>query len=146
MNYCEKEQDLFQVPQEYYLAHCISADFAMGKGIAVSFNQHFNMKSILQTKYPAYLSEWRRLSRLADCLLEGRVFNLITKERYFHKPTYQSMQQALEIMRRLCRPDQKLAMPLIGCGLDGLDWELVRRQIHNVFADTSVEILVCIRK
>lgn len=146
MEYREQQQDLFLVPAEYYLVHCISADFAMGKGIAVSFNQHFNMKKLLQTQYPDYLSKWRKSGQLADCLLEGRVFNLVTKERYFHKPTYQSMQQALEMLRRLCGPGQKLAMPLIGCGLDGLQWELVRRQVQAVFADTDTEILVCIRQ
>jgi hypothetical protein len=32
---CE-ERDLFGVPDSYYLVQCISADFAMGAGIAVS--------------------------------------------------------------------------------------------------------------
>lgn len=31
-------RDLFTVPTDYYLAQCISADFGMGKGIAVAFN------------------------------------------------------------------------------------------------------------
>ena len=32
LNQSEKEvRDLFSVPEDYYLAHCISADFGMGK-------------------------------------------------------------------------------------------------------------------
>lgn len=39
MIYKEEKRDLFSVPNDYYLAHCISADFALGKGIAVEFNK-----------------------------------------------------------------------------------------------------------
>ena len=41
MEFREEKRDLFSVPDDYYLAHCISADFAMGKGIAVEFNRRF---------------------------------------------------------------------------------------------------------
>ena len=44
MIYEEEQRDLFLVSEEYYLAHCISADFGMGKGIVVEFNKRFNMK------------------------------------------------------------------------------------------------------
>lgn len=30
MQYKEEIRDLFSVPEEYYLVHCISADFGMG--------------------------------------------------------------------------------------------------------------------
>jgi hypothetical protein len=58
MIYKEEVRDLFSVPEEYYLAHCISADFGMGKGIVVEFNKRFNMKQVLQTKYPDFLTQW----------------------------------------------------------------------------------------
>ena len=38
---------------------------------------------------------------------------------------------------------KKLAMPKIGCGLDGLEWETVRGIIHSVFEWSNVEIMVC---
>lgn len=50
MIFKEEKRDLFTVPDDYYLAHCISADFGMGKGIVVEFNKRFNMKQILQSK------------------------------------------------------------------------------------------------
>lgn len=34
----------------------------------------------------------------------------------------------------------QLAIPRIGCGLDGLKWEKVRDQLHEVFGDVGVEI------
>lgn len=58
MIYREEIKDLFSISDEYYLAHCISADFGMGKGIAIEFNNRFNMKRKLKSKYPNYLNEY----------------------------------------------------------------------------------------
>lgn len=145
MTYKEEIRDLFSVPDDYYLAHCISADFGMGKGIVVEFNKRFDMKRKLQTKYPDYLNQWTHKKMIGDCILEEKVFNLITKERYFQKPTYMSLTVALEEMKELCKElhVSKVAMPVIGCGLDKLDWDNVSRIIKELFEDTDIEILVC---
>lgn len=145
MIYKEEFRDLFSVSDDYYLAHCISADFGMGRGIVIEFNKRFDMKRRLQNKYPEYLNEWCRSKCIGDCILEDRVLNLITKERYFHKPTYQTMRAALSEMHALCwRYDiKKVAMPVIGCGLDRLQWDKVSAIIKDVFNDSDIEILVC---
>ena len=145
MIYKEEVRDLFTVPEEYYLAHCISADFGMGKGIVVEFNKRFNMKRKLQSKYPDYVNEWHRNKYIGRCIFESGVFNLVTKERYFHKPTYESMWEALWDMRTECKLNNitKIAMPIIGCGLDRLQWDKVSEIIKDIFKDTDIEILVC---
>jgi hypothetical protein len=147
MIYKEEVRDLFSVSEDYYLAHCISADFGMGKGIVVEFNKRFDMKRKLQTKYPDYLNQYTHKRIGGDCILEGRVFNLITKERYFHKPTIITMRLALEKMKQIYLENdiKKIAMPVIGCGLDRLNWDDVSKQIKSVFVDTEVEICVCKR-
>ena len=136
MNINVIEKDLFTVDDSYYLAHCISADYVLGAGIAVQFNRRFNMR--------------RRLKQVGtgvwpDCILVGRVFNLVTKERAFHKPTYDSLKESLEIMRLLAVKNHasKIAMPLIGCGLDQLEWGKVLQILKDVFWYTDIEILVC---
>lgn len=75
------------------------------------------------------------------------MFNLITKERYFYKPTIITMKLALEKMKQICLESniKKIAMPIIGCGLDKLKWEDVSEQIKNIFFNTDIEILVCKR-
>jgi hypothetical protein len=35
----EEQRDLFTVPTDYILVHCISADLAMGAGIAKEFTK-----------------------------------------------------------------------------------------------------------
>ena len=147
MEFREEKRDLFSVPDDYYLAHCISADFAMGKGIAVEFNRRFDMKNKLKAHYPDYLNQWQREKKRSGCILAGRVFNLITKERYFQKPTYETLRGALECMKALCvqKGVRRAAMPVIGCGLNRLAWEQVSAVIQDVFSDTGIEILVCIK-
>ena len=145
MKYKEEIRDLFTVPNEYYLAHCISADFGMGKGIVVEFNKRFDMKRKLQAKHSNYINEWRRKGYNGDCILEDKVLNLITKERYFHKPTYNSLYNSLLTCREICLKNNihKVAMPVIGCGLDRLEWNKVSEIVKLVFSATDIELLVC---
>lgn len=60
MKYTEKKKDLFTCPEEYYLAHCISADFNMGHGIVTEFNKRFSLGSNLHNAYPGYFREWQQ--------------------------------------------------------------------------------------
>lgn len=141
MRYNEIKCDLFSLGLEYYLAHCISADFALGAGIAVQFNRRFDLHKKLKAEYPRYANYWNG----GTCLLEDRVFNLVTKSRYWQKPTYKSMSDALVAMRDICveRGINRIAMPVIGCGLDKLDWHRVSKLIKEIFVNTEVEIIVC---
>lgn len=148
MTYKEEIRDLFSVSDNYYLAHCISADFGMGKGIVVEFNKRFDMKRKLQSKYPDYLNQFTRHRTGGDCILEGRVLNLITKERYFEKPTIITMRLALQKMKKICLENNitKIAMPTIGAGLDKMNFNKVKEQIVDIFKDTNIEVLVCIKE
>ena len=134
-----EQRDLFTVPQGYYLAHCISADFALGAGIAKKFDEVYNMRFKLFREYDMYSYDG------GDALPIDNVFNLVTKKKCYHKPTYDSVREALECMKgqmeMLCIT--KLAMPRIASGLDRLDWDQVYDIICEVFEDTNVEILIC---
>ena len=57
------------------------------------------------------------------------------------------MKLSLEKMKQICLENniKKIAMPIIGCGLDKLKWEDVSEQIKNIFFNTDIEILVCKR-
>jgi hypothetical protein len=148
MIYHEIKGSLFDVGPEYFLVHCISADFKMGAGIAKTFAD-LGCREELFRLYPDYNwnvdphALWTHLSYLPGS--KGAI-HLVTKERYFHKPTYLSLKIALEDMTHECLRmdnDIKLAMPKIGCGLDKLEWDKVKEIIFDVFDNTDVEILVC---
>lgn len=139
MNITIEQRDLFTVPQGYYLAHCISADFALGAGIAKVFDEIYNMRFKLFRTYDEYVYEG------GDALLVDNVYNLVTKPKCYHKPTYESVREALEVMKYAMemRNTTKLAMPKIASGLDRLEWSRVYDIICEVFEDTDVEILIC---
>lgn len=147
MTYKEEARDLFSVSDDYYFAQCISADFAMGAGIAVQFNKHFDTKNRLINKYGhSFEDRWDAFNEHGTCLLEGRVYNLITKKKHWFKPTYDTLKSALKAMRTMVinNPDvRKIAMPQIGCGLDQLQWDKVSEIIKEVFGELDVEILIC---
>lgn len=76
MIYSEEVRDLFSVSDEYYLAHCISADFALGKGIAVEFNRRFDMRRRLKRNFPDFVYGYMN----GECTRIGKVLNLVTKK------------------------------------------------------------------
>lgn len=139
MTLIEKKMDLFKVEDKYYLAHCISSDCEMGAGIAVEFQKRFELKEILLKNYT---DEQRKHP---TCILEKNIFNLITKKKYWDKPNYRSLKEALTEMKNIIilKNIKFIAMPKIGCGLDKLQWKIVKEMIKTIFSDIGVTILVC---
>ena len=143
MTFNEEKGDLFaeEILSNYELCHCISSDFALGAGIAKAFAK-MGVKKQLCEKYP---KQWQGRGYCLITETNGTVVgNLVTKERYFHKPTLETLRQALENFREqaLEMRLQRLAMPKIGCGLDKLDWTEVQKVIKDVFNETEFKILV----
>lgn len=148
MKYEEKECDLFSYYDKgYYLVHCISADFKLGAGIAKEFDKRFDIRYDLLYFYG---EKWYEdyADRFPGCVFyhkKKRIIDLVTKERYWHKPTNYSMLKSLEKLKDgcICFNITKIAMPKIGCGLDKLKWEDVSSMIQKIFSDTDIEIVVC---
>lgn len=140
MKYNEIKGDLFKVDESYTLVHCISSDCRMGAGIAVEFtNRNPHMKNWLKKRNPL----------VKDVLFynEGNnhnILNLITKDKYYHKPRRKDFNDTLENLKFIVEwyEIKKLAMPLIGSRLDKLSWDESSKFVKEIFADTDVEILV----
>lgn len=148
MTYRETKGDLFTAPSESLLAHCISADFALGAGIAKVFAEKYNVRKLLNLS--SAKGEWNGTGycALVSSSCKGKemwkVANLVTKEKCWQKPTYQTLRDSLLALSDICKSQgfQELAMPLIGCGLDGLEWSRVSAMIQEVFKNSSVNITV----
>jgi O-acetyl-ADP-ribose deacetylase (regulator of RNase III) len=137
LSYAEVSADLFTCPAQA-IAHCVSADLAMGKGIALQFRNRFGRVDILQQQEGLVLV-------LDNVGPYSHIFYLVTKERYWHKPTYESLYASLVELRRyiLLEGITTLAIPILGCGLDRLDWSRVRIMLHGLFADVPITLTVC---
>ena len=136
-NFEELQGDLFTAsPPTDSLAHCISADIKMGKGIAVLFKSKFGGVSELQ-------EQSKRVGEVAYLVRDGRyIFYLITKERHFHKPTHEDFEKAVSELRSLC--DELgvlgLSIPRIGAGLDKLDLDYVQSVVKNAFDGSNTKV------
>ena len=124
------------------IAHCISADFKLGAGIARSIKRRFPTqypdKEAIASEviWPQWIPESQRF-----------VYHLIKKVRYLHKPTYKALRLSLEAMKNHAESKKvlRISMPQIGCGLDKLDWSKVQTLIEEVFRPTNIEIVVFLK-
>ena len=151
MTFNEVKGDLFTAPPEHALCHCVSSDVEMGAGIAKTFRD-IGVRDELKKFYALNgTPNWwgRGFAVFTNCGKEFErhpkgVFNLVTKKRYYDKPTLHTVYDAL--LDAKCQMEflkvNKLAMPRIGCGLDKLQWVFVKEIIKDVFKDTDVDILV----
>eukprot|EP01116_Phalansterium_solitarium_P006370 TRINITY_DN18668_c0_g1_i1.p2 TRINITY_DN18668_c0_g1~~TRINITY_DN18668_c0_g1_i1.p2 ORF type:complete len:160 (+),score=7.63 TRINITY_DN18668_c0_g1_i1:128-607(+) len=134
----EIKGDLFSCQDSDSLAHCVSVDLHMGKGIAVPFKQKFGGVDELKSQGKV----------IGECAVLQRgkryVYYLITKQRYYHKPTLADLRRSLEQCRNHCISYgvKRLAMPRIGCGLDQLQWPQVKQTLAEVFDGTGIAIVV----
>ncbi|CAD7004673.1 O-acetyl-ADP-ribose deacetylase 1 isoform X2 [Ceratitis capitata] len=120
------------------MAHCVAADMRLGRGIAIKFRNKFGQipKLKQQNVKPGGVAVLQDRTRF--------IYYLVTKTSSWNKPTYQTLETSLRCMKThmLQNNVDKLAIPRIGCGLDGLEWHRVRNILEEVFKDIVVEIII----
>ena len=118
------------------LAHCVSKDLHMGKGIAVQFKKRFGRVQELKSQKPT----------VGDVVFlkdnDRYIYYLVTKERYYYKPTLATLKNSLINLKKLIEMHnvKSLAIPKIGCGLDKLEWSKVSELIQNIFTDGEITV------
>ena len=92
LKYEEIDGDIFS--STGCLAHCVPADFHMGVGVAKQVKTRYPItypKDVDHKKQPV-LAQWIERER-------RYVYHLVTKQRSFEKPTYESIKTSLQQMR-----------------------------------------------
>lgn len=129
--------DMFRTHGVCSLAHCISADGKMSRGLAKEFVRRF----------PTLISLRRRnldIGVAVPVVNNGRfIYSLVTKERFFNKPEVSKLKSTLWSMSD--HADQNgirtINVPMLGSGLDGLDFfGQVLPAIREVFQESTVII------
>lgn len=123
------------------LIHCISADLAMGAGLALQFRRRFLTIEKEIEKYTKRNDE--NFNKCVLIELESiRIANLITKRMYWQKPTYKTLERSFMSLKSQLKEGDKLAFPkFLACGLDKLDWGKVEKMIEEYFSDFDVLII-----
>jgi len=136
--------NIFKLEGVNNFAHGCNCAGAMGKGIAVQF----------KTQYPKMYSEYKRLCKEGKFNLgevfeynfgNGYVFNLGTQKTWRTKANIDAIEQALKKMLLIASQKKltKIALPKIGAGLGGLNWEDVKNIIEKVSVDfPDIELFV----
>lgn len=153
MEIVEVKKDLLNVPNTYVLCHCISQDGTMGAGVARQIcNKNQKMRETVKNEITAKNIE------VGDNVYyqnpqNGRfIVNMITKNNYWNK-SYKmeqgeylnNLKSCLMKLKKYMKDHQisQLAMPKIGCGLDGCSWSEVKKIIEMIFQNEQILILVC---
>ncbi len=136
--------NIFKIAGVNSFAHGCNCAGAMGKGIAVQFKE----------KFPEMYREYKSLCKkdefaLGDVLEynygKGYVFNLGTQRTWKTKASIEAIELSLFRMLLFASREQikKIALPKIGAGLGGLDWDDVKNVINKVAIEfPDIELLV----
>lgn len=139
----ERKGDLFQNQHQAY-AHGVSITGRMGAGIARIFRQ----------QYPEMFEEYRMKCKsgellAGDCFFyrsvnkKPSVFNLITQDS-LDGAGLSYLENSLRNMYVAARENgiNDIGMPLIGCGLGGLNRHDVVEMLRTFFRDSSYHVTV----
>ncbi|KAG5873427.1 hypothetical protein JTB14_001148 [Gonioctena quinquepunctata] len=136
----EKYIDIFNIGNQFALVLCISADGKLGAGIAKSFDNIFSLGKEIKESRPI-------TGRVITTKRNGRViYNLVTKTKYWEKPTLETMWSCLVGMKKKIVENKvtKLAIPQIGCGLDKMNWNTIKNMITYIFNDVDIDTIICV--
>lgn len=138
----EQKGDLFTSTDS--LAHCVSLDLHMNAGIALRFKSEFGHADALRKVVKQDGCSVPSVVLMYDKPRQRYIYYLITKERYFDKPTYASLHETLLMMKEHAQANKvgRIAIPRLGCGLDKLEWSRVSADIQQMFRDCDMTITV----
>lgn len=116
----------------------------MGAGLALEFKKRFPENFLAYRK--ACKQGIVQPGRMFICEVDGyAIINFPTKRHWrdlYSNPQY--IKDGLVDLRRALHDYQitSVAVPALGCGLGGLDWPTVRREIEEALADLDARVVV----
>ena len=127
-------QDITKLSGNCVICHCISADAAMGAGVALALTRKYSdLKPTVQSVLKTTRSDTSvgHVVFYADSYSHTLVANMVIKQNYWDKSTtmpsghyLKNLKECLENVRNVMDGlnEKKLVMPKIGCGLDRCAW------------------------
>lgn len=121
------------------LVNTVNCDGFMGKGIALQFKQAYpeNFKVYERACRAGEVEPGRMLVFSTGSLINPRyIINFPTKRHWREKSRIEYIASGLRALIEETRRLQvgSIALPPLGCGLGGLDWQEVRPMIERAFA------------
>ena len=140
-NFCFSSSNILDSTES--IAHCVSADFHMKRGLASAIAYRHPALRQLRFNTPKRLPPGSLVS-FFDRLNQRYIYNLVTKKRVFHKPHYETLQLSLMALRQHLERHKirALSIPRLGSGLDKLHWPTVFSILYRIFSKSPITITI----
>ena len=141
----QQRRNKFSSQHNTAIAPCVSADGKMSKGFAETTCRRVNGLQDLCRRYKTTVGSavpyW-------DPESNNFIYNLVTKSKFFEKPTLDNPTISLKNMRghALLNNITTISMPKVGCGLDKLQWTDVFRLIQDTFTYSGIQIHIITKR
>jgi O-acetyl-ADP-ribose deacetylase (regulator of RNase III) len=129
------------------LVNTVNTVGVMGKGIALQFKERYkqNFKLYLEACKDKTI-DIGKLLVVKESTIEGEkyIINFPTKTTWKKKSEYKYIEEGLKDLVRIIEKHnlKSIAIPPLGCGNGGLDWDKVRQLIEDYLADLPIDIIV----
>ncbi|NJO61083.1 MAG: hypothetical protein HC836_23315 [Richelia sp. RM2_1_2] len=120
---------------EFIIAHGCNAQGVMNRGVARAIRKKW------PTAYNAYcfhyeMTQTLQLGEVIWCKTDGKLIaNCITQEKYgcagAQYTNYLAVRKCMQKINKIAIRDLGVAMPLIGAGLGGGDWDIIAQIIEE---------------
>jgi len=129
-----------------YIAHGVNCQNKMGAGVAKALYTKFPEVKTRYHEFCNHVNIDNKLGHIAGVYLDNKViFNLFTQNNYGYDGkryvNYAAIVKAFDNLRKSGTVGSPIAIPKIGCGLAGGDWNFVEQLINDTVGD-DLEIWV----
>lgn len=130
------------------LVNPVNTQGIMGKGLALEFKNAFpeNFRAYSQACQSGQVRTGQMFITEQQTLLGPRwIINFPTKQHWRDPSKLEWINQGLADLRAVLAEKQipSVAIPPLGCGLGGLDWEMVKPLIEDALTDlTGTRVLI----
>jgi O-acetyl-ADP-ribose deacetylase (regulator of RNase III) len=142
-----KQGDMMQSGAEA-LVNTVNTVGVMGKGIALQFKEAFpsNNKAYIDACKKKDLLPGKLLAVWDENLHLGKklIINFPTKVHWRQPSKYEYIEIGLVALRELLQKEKvkSIAIPPLGCGNGGLDWDKVKPMIENALNGIDTEVFI----
>lgn len=125
------------------IAHGANCFNMMGAGIAKQIKQRYPDAYQADTDYIFPVGSMDRLGNISSTMSED-IFNIYSQYRPGADADYSALRMGLRKLNARFRKKDKiytLGLPLIGCGIGGLEWNKVKEIIFEEIQDMNIHIV-----
>lgn len=141
------KDDILQ-SQAVALVNTVNTVGVMGKGIALQFREAFpsNYKAYLDACKNKELEPGKLLAVWDENIQTGKkyIINFPTKQHWRNASKYEYVEKGLVALRKLIQEEkiESIAIPPLGCGNGGLDWNIVKSMIVDAMQDLDALVYI----